>query len=51
MAKELIAVVHEFMKKTDKIQIAIERLEDECYTEDGIHLTNKTLANMRGKTK
>ena len=49
-ARELEQLVLGFAQNTNKIKIATAKLADDCYTEDGIHLTNKALAHLRSIT-
>ena len=48
-AKALEDLVKEYRNKTERVILAVERFGDICYIDDGIHLTNNTLRELRGK--
>ena len=48
-AKCLLEVVQEFQSQTDRVVLSVEQLFDESYTENGIHLTNRALCDIRRK--
>jgi hypothetical protein len=48
-ANMLIKVIKEVQNETDRVLLCDEQMNDESYTEDGIHLTNKALCNLRRK--
>ena len=48
-AKRLMDVVKDFREKNDRVLLCEEKLNDDSYKQDGIHLTNKALCNLRRK--